>query len=41
MIIGATSGYNGMMFHVARRYNVILLRMPHFLITPHKEKLRR
>jgi hypothetical protein len=41
MIFGGTSRYNGMIFHVARRYNVILQRTPHFLITPHQKSLRR
>jgi hypothetical protein len=41
MFIGATSRFNGMIFHVARRYNAILWRTPHILITPHEKSLRR
>jgi hypothetical protein len=41
MIIGATSRYNGMIFHVARRHNAILYRTPHILTTPHEKSLRR
>jgi hypothetical protein len=37
IVFGATSRYNVMLFHVARRYNVILQRMPHFLITTHQK----
>jgi hypothetical protein len=41
MIFSATSRYNGILFHVARCYNIILHRTPHFLIMPHLKTLRR
>jgi hypothetical protein len=41
VIIGATCRYNGMIFHVAHRYNAILQRTPHILVTPHEKSLGR